>query len=984
MRVVLSMAVAAVLSWAVAAVAADAMEVREIGPFLADYHRNPEPERIPALLAALDERQMAEDDPEMSTVLTGFFYELLKRHPDRMAAWAGETVKLRSPRLKNLVLTLYPAAGGALGRMIFEPIAAAHPELGVPPPLKALEAKQLEQTLAGGAEGPWGGWSASGNPAYARALLRQSLAPASDEAALVRRMVLRRMVVDRTGTDAELLAVTREFFQAASPDELDDFFKMVPTDERERILGKELAAKVRVAPQAWETGCCGAGEALAPNRFEGLFRDWSRAETNREYQAKLISCTMAALLRENPRTDPQKLRAFLLFRYDRGKPDSSDGMAATENPELFDEAWRLAAGGRGGDPGALFVLLRRAPKGTASQVELIAWYCDMASGPERNKRQSMLFQAMAAAIASGRWQGMAINRFWYNRLDRICNHDEWLQLEADVKPNAAQADPWLWEMIQGRAGIARAWKSRGGDWGYKVTDEGWKGFQAGLESGRTHLLRALALEPDRAEAHIPLIAIEMGDGDRDEMLGHFMAAAAAIPDHDRLYSQFVWALLPRWGGSHRQIRQLALAAMDCPNRRTSVPAMGLGFLGEIAWDYPDATWPNLYRDPEVQRRATEIFREYVGGAGSSDRRDFLLRRRMIFELVTLQYEAATQTLAESGGAEKMRRHPDTIRDMCLDRNPGVPYYDDPLRHLTLFTGQHGAELREIEKIALDQSRREAHDRLLALVDKADFSPEDRDYLLNLAGRWQLDLGPQHYCEGCGRERSWNAFQVAGKDESGDIAVMREMLGRHFRYREYENFPGETAILVADVGKNPDALNLLKEAGDPLTTPEAYNHQRTPLHNAAAAANLPMIGRLLDLGVPIDAVDDHKHTPLHLATAEKKWAAAAMLLQRGADINAQDQDGDTVLIFLPQINAPASVYHEFLTQPKVKVNLTNGSGSSALHIALLFNASPECLRELIAAGADVNLRDRSGLSPLTIARQKKNAGAMALLRAAGAR
>jgi hypothetical protein len=56
------------------------------------------------------------------------------------------------------------------------------------------------------------------------------------------------------------------------------------------------------------------------------------------------------------------------------------------------------------------------------------------------------------------------------------------------------ADPWLLNMLAGRAFMSQAWHHRGGEWAYKVAPEGWKLFSENLGKAAKHYAEALKLQ----------------------------------------------------------------------------------------------------------------------------------------------------------------------------------------------------------------------------------------------------------------------------------------------------------------------------------------------------------------------------------------------------------------------------------------------------------------------------------------------------------
>ncbi|MCA9759598.1 MAG: ankyrin repeat domain-containing protein [Candidatus Eisenbacteria bacterium] len=93
-------------------------------------------------------------------------------------------------------------------------------------------------------------------------------------------------------------------------------------------------------------------------------------------------------------------------------------------------------------------------------------------------------------------------------------------------------------------------------------------------------------------------------------------------------------------------------------------------------------------------------------------------------------------------------------------------------------------------------------------------------------------------------------------------------------------------------------------------------------------NTALLAHLVDSGIPVSAPDLHGITPLHTAASNDCVPCVARLLELGAKVDARRHDGQTPL----------------------------------------FHAGPDAQLALIAAGAEVAARDRSGAIPLHVNRR----------------
>ncbi|HMA57357.1 MAG TPA: ankyrin repeat domain-containing protein [Pseudolabrys sp.] len=193
-----------------------------------------------------------------------------------------------------------------------------------------------------------------------------------------------------------------------------------------------------------------------------------------------------------------------------------------------------------------------------------------------------------------------------------------------------------------------------------------------------------------------------------------------------------------------------------------------------------------------------------------------------------------------------------------------------------------------------------------------------------------------------------------------------------------------------------------------------------LHAAAAKGDIAEIEKLVKAGAAIDARDGHARTPLHVAAFMRKPDAARALMRLGADANALEaQQYDIVTIAavaddVPMLKAAlaggckptniTSPYHgtaliaaahlghdeveRTLIAAKAPLDHVNNLGWTAvIESIVLGNGGKrhiETLNALVDAGADINLADRSGETPLTLARKRGFKEMVAILEKAGAR
>ena len=197
---------------------------------------------------------------------------------------------------------------------------------------------------------------------------------------------------------------------------------------------------------------------------------------------------------------------------------------------------------------------------------------------------------------------------------------------------------------------------------------------------------------------------------------------------------------------------------------------------------------------------------------------------------------------------------------------------------------------------------------------------------------------------------------------------------------------------------------------------AYNG----LHAAAATGDAAEIERLVKAGAALEARDANKRTPLHVAIFAHQAAAARALLKAGADANALDaQRYDIVTIAAvaddvemlklalaggckagnitspydgTALIAAAHLGHDevvrILIAAKAPLDHVNNLGWTAVIESIVLGDGGRrhvaTLAALVQAGANVNLADRNGATPLALAKGRGYTEMVKILEAAGGR
>lgn len=196
---------------------------------------------------------------------------------------------------------------------------------------------------------------------------------------------------------------------------------------------------------------------------------------------------------------------------------------------------------------------------------------------------------------------------------------------------------------------------------------------------------------------------------------------------------------------------------------------------------------------------------------------------------------------------------------------------------------------------------------------------------------------------------------------------------------------EQQLLKAATENDTAGIREALTAGAKIETRDADG--RTPLmaatyHNHVNAARL-----LIDHGANVNAQDKILNSPFLYAGAEGFTEIVKMSMKAGADYKVFNRYGGSALIPACE-HAHVEVVAALLSDKNFPVDHVNRLGwTGLLEAIILGNGSArhiQVVKMLIEAGANVNIADKDGVSPLEHAKRKGQTAIATLLEQAGAR
>jgi len=190
--------------------------------------------------------------------------------------------------------------------------------------------------------------------------------------------------------------------------------------------------------------------------------------------------------------------------------------------------------------------------------------------------------------------------------------------------------------------------------------------------------------------------------------------------------------------------------------------------------------------------------------------------------------------------------------------------------------------------------------------------------------------------------------------------------------------------AAERGDTQEIARLVAAQADPNARDR---HQRTPLHVAAYRSRLDAMRALVAAGADPNALEGDRYDIVTIAAVANDLPVLRLALELGASArNVTSRYDGTALI------AAAHLGHDEVVRTLIRAgapldHVNNLGWTALIESIVLGDGGPRhvaTLAALVEAGANVNLADGRGTTPLALARSRGYREMVAILVAAGAR
>jgi ankyrin repeat protein len=224
----------------------------------------------------------------------------------------------------------------------------------------------------------------------------------------------------------------------------------------------------------------------------------------------------------------------------------------------------------------------------------------------------------------------------------------------------------------------------------------------------------------------------------------------------------------------------------------------------------------------------------------------------------------------------------------------------------------------------------------------------------------------------------NSIHLVDAACKGDLETVKSLLkaGANINHHK-EN--GWTALQCAVNMKKWDTANYLLDNNAKVDIKQKNGDM--VLHGAARYAKPELVKKILDKGANINAQTKYYGTPLCMAVTENNTAVVKLLLERGADVNAVVGGSLDTPLHIAANDENTDILKMLLSK-KPNLNPQDKYGRTPLHRSVYSHGATTKL--LLDSGADRNIKDKKGLTPLATALKYKQYVVAGILKQPGSK
>lgn len=198
-----------------------------------------------------------------------------------------------------------------------------------------------------------------------------------------------------------------------------------------------------------------------------------------------------------------------------------------------------------------------------------------------------------------------------------------------------------------------------------------------------------------------------------------------------------------------------------------------------------------------------------------------------------------------------------------------------------------------------------------------------------------------------------------------------------------NLMDKQLLLSATLGDTETAMKLIKDGANINVSGDKGE---TPVMAATYHNHVETVKALIAAGADIELQDKNKENPFLYASKEGYVDIVKLTIDAGTNIREINHRGGTALIPAAE-RGHVEVVKELVDRTDIDVNYRNDLGWTALLEAIVLGNGSENHKQivqlLIDHGADVNMADREGVTPLEHAEKRGFKEMADMLRVAGA-